>query len=204
MPMSDSIIPREALAACQRWEPASFGMRNAHHTVALPTAGELERIHQQSREEGYASGLQEGRAQAEAQAQSLRGLLEGVGRALRDLDQTVADELLALALEIAKKILGQALRLRPELVVPVIQEAVRALPQFSQSVRVLLHPQDATLLNSYLAQHPAATGWIIIEDARVERGGCRVEAAGGEVDATLHGRWRRVLAALDRTDEWLT
>jgi len=203
MPTSDSILPREEPAACQRWEPASFGRRTGRDLVALPTAGDLERIHQQSREEGHAAGFQEGRARAEAEAQQVRSVLEGLGRALRELDQTLADELLALALEIANKMLGQTLRLRPELVVPVIQEAVRCLPQFSQSVRVLLHPQDATLVSAYLARHPAATGWLIVEDARLARGGCRVETTGGEVDATLQSRWRRVLAALGQSDEWL-
>lgn len=204
MSMSDAIIPKEQLPAYQRWELASFDPHASRSAVALPTAEQVERIHLQSREEGYAAGYQEGRAQAMQEAQRLRTLLEELGRALHELDQTVADELLKLALDIARQMLGQALKLRPELVLPVIQEAVRCLPQFDQTVRVILHPQDAALVSSYIAEHPAASGWIIVEDARLERGGCRAETANSEVDATLQNRWRRVVAALGSTEEWLT
>ena len=38
---------------------------------------------------------------------------------------------------------------------------------------------------------------------RVERGGCRLEFAGGQVDATIATRWNRVMAQLERGDAWL-
>lgn len=202
--MSSPALPEEQLPAYQRWEMASFGKRNSQASISLTTAEQVERIHLQSREEGYAAGYQEGRAQAAQEGQRLRALLDDAGGALGDLDQTVAEELLALALEVSRRMLGQALKLRPELVLPVIQEAVRCLPQFQQTVRLVLHPQDAALVHSYIAEHPAASSWILVEDTRLERGGCRVETANGEVDATLQNRWQRVVATLGSTEEWLT
>lgn len=201
--MSSAGLPKEQLPAYQRWEMASFGKRNSQASISLTTAEQVERIHLQSRDEGYAAGYQEGRAQAAQEVQHLRTLLNDAGGALGDLDQTVAEELLALALEVSRRMLGQALKLRPELVLPVIQEAVRCLPQFEQTVRLVLHPQDAVLVHSYIAEHPAASSWILVEDARLERGGCRVETANGEVDATLQNRWQRVVATLGSTEEWL-
>ncbi len=201
--MSNVIIPKEQMPAYQRWELASFDKRSGRGNMALPTAEELEHIQQQSREEGYATGYKEGRTQAAQEAQCLHILLQGVGTALGKLDQTVADELLALAIEIARKMLGEALKLRPELVLPVIQDAVRCLPQFDQTVRIVLHPQDAVLVRAYMAEHPAAAGWTIVEDAGLARGGCRVHTASSEVDATLQSRWQRVLAALGSTEQWL-
>lgn len=201
--MSSAALPKEHPPAYKRWEMASFDKPDSHSSVTLTTAAEVERIHQQSREEGYAAGYQEGRTQAAQEAQQLRTLLDGLGSALGKLDQTVAEELLALALEISGRMLGEALKLRPELVLPVIQEAVRCLPQFSQTVRLVLHPGDAALVHSYIAEHPAASGWILVEDTHLERGGCRVETANGEVDATLQNRWQRVLATLGSTKEWL-
>jgi len=202
--MSSPALPKEQLPAYQRWEMASFGKRNSQASISLTTAEQVERIHLQSREEGYAAGYQEGRAQAAQEVQRLRALLDDAGGALGDLDQTVAEELLALALEVSRRMLGQALKLHPELVLPVIQEAVRCLPQFQQTVRLVLHPQDAALVHSYIAEHPAASSWVLVEDARLERGGCRVETPNGEVDATLQNRWQRVVATLGSTEEWLT
>lgn len=199
MLMSNVIVPKEEMPAYQRWELASFDKRSSRGNMALPTAEELEHIEQQSREEGY----KEGRAQAAHETQRLHALLESAGTALGKLDQTVADDLLALALDVARQMLGQALKLHPELVLPVIQDAVRCLPQFDQTVRVVLHPQDAALVRAYMAERPAATGWIIVEDATLACGGCRVETASSEVDATMQSRWQRVLATLGNTEQWL-
>jgi len=201
--MSEAIIPKEQLPAYQRWEFASFDKRSARGNLDLPTAEELERIQQQSHEEGYAAGYREGRAQAAQEAQRLHTLLQGIAAALGKLDQTVADELLALALDIARKVLGEALKLRPELVLPVIRDAVRCLPQFDQTVRVVLHPQDAALVRAYMAEHPAAAGWTLVEDASLARGGCRVQTASSDIDATLQSRWQRVVAALGSAEPWL-
>lgn len=205
--MSNVIVPKEQMPAYQRWELASFDKRSTHSDVELPTAEQLERIQQQSREEGhatgYAEGYEKGRTQAAQEAQRLCTLADDLGSALGTLDQTVANDLLALALDIARQMLGQALKLHPELVLPVIQDAVRCLPQFDQIVRIVLHPQDASLVRTYMAEHPAATGWVIVEDATLSRGGCRVETASSAVDATLQSRWQRVLAALGSTEAWL-
>jgi flagellar assembly protein FliH len=61
---------------------------------------------------------------------------------------------------------------------------------------VFLHPQDHALLRADLEADGLFKGCRFIADARVARGGCRLETAQGEVDATLATRWLRVLAAL--------
>ena len=49
----------------------------------------------------------------------------------------------------------------------------------------------------------ATLPWKIVEDAQIERGGCRLETPTTEVDATLETRWRRVVASLGRDDSWI-
>lgn len=201
--MSDRDTATASLPGYQRWEMASFGSKNAHGTFSLTTAEQVERIHLQSREEGHAAGYQEGCAQAAQEVKRLQALLAALEPALRKLDQTVADDLLALALDIARQMLGQALKVHPELVLPVIQEAIRCLPQFNQTLHLVVHPQDALLVRANYTEPPTPAGWVIIDDARIERGGCRVETPSSEVDATTQTRWRRVLAMLGSKDEWL-
>jgi len=47
------------------------------------------------------------------------------------------------------------------------------------------------------------SGWKILEDTRMARGGCRVETANSQIDATLPSRWQRVLAAIGQEGSWL-
>ena len=197
--MSENVITGRGKGAYQPWQLASF---DPPHSGRMPTAAEMENVHRQARDEGYAAGYAEGRKQGEAEAERLGALLDGARASLAQLDQNVADQLLALALDIAKRLVSEALAVKPELVLPVVQEAVRCLPDFEGPVRILLHPADAALAQSYLSSHAASGDWIIAPDPSLERGGCVVKTATTEIDATLSGRWRAVLAALGQDRDW--
>lgn len=204
--MSSNIIPKEKLSAYQRWELDSLDERapaEVAPAVALPTAEQIENIHQQAYREGFAAGYQEGRGKADGELSRLVQLMSALDGALGRLDEELPQSLLTLALDIAKQMLREALRIRPELVLPVIREAVNSLPQANQHPHLRLHPDDAALVRSLMGDELNHFHWKIIEDGRVERGGCRVETANSEVDASMETRWKRVLAALGREGAWL-
>ena len=213
--MSSNVIPKEQLSAYQRWELNSFEPPSAaaeeEPAVALPTAEEIENIHQQARQEGFASGHQEGYAagyqegsgKADDELARLAQLMSALDDSLQGFDEGMAQSLLSLALEIARQMLREALRVRPELVLPAVREAVNGLPQSNQHLHLRLHPDDAALVRSLMEDELSHFHWKIIEDNRVEAGGCRVETANSEIDATLENRWKRLLVALGREGAWL-
>jgi flagellar assembly protein FliH len=43
----------------------------------------------------------------------------------------------------------------------------------------------------------------VVEDSQMARGGCRLETAQSEIDATLENRWKRVLESLGQSGDWL-
>ncbi len=205
--MSSNIIPKEQLSAYQRWELNSLDETEAEKVsppvVVLPTAEEVEHIHQQASREGYAAGYQEGKRKVDAELARLTQLMSALDASLLDFDESISQSLLALALDIAKQMLRGALKARPELVLPVIREAVSSLPHANQHPHLKLHPDDADLVRSLMEDELNHYHWKVIEDDRVERGGCQVETANSEIDATLESRWKRVLAALGREGSWL-
>lgn len=206
-----NIIPKEQQSAYQRWEMDAFDESRAASTVTLPTAEAIEQIQQQARQEGYLEGLQQGKEQgyregqeaARLEAQRLSLLLAQVKDELGQLDQSVARQMLALALGISRQMLRQALRVRPELVLPVVQEAINSLPQANQHPQLFLNPQDAALVRSCLEADLAHGHWRVVEDSQITPGGCRLETAQSELDATLESRWRRVLETLGQSEDWL-
>ena len=200
--MSSNIIPKEKLSAYQRWELNSLD-GSARSTVPLPTAEEVENTHQQAYQEGFAAGYREGKGKVDAELARLVQLMSALDGALNQFDETLTQNLLSLALDVAKQMLREALRVRPELVLPVISEAVNSLPQASQHPHLKLHPEDAALVRSLMADELNNFHWKLIEDNRVERGGCRVETTSSEIDATMENRWKRILAALGREGAWL-
>lgn len=176
-------------------------------TPALPTAEQIEQIYQQAQEEGMLAGYQAGKAQAaheiEAEVQRLQTLLSTFEQALHKMDETVAQDLLTLSIELARKMVGRALQVKPEFLLTIVEEALQQLPAQSRSLHITLHPDDATLVREHFTRHLSHTKWRVVEDVHMEPGGCRMESAGCEVDATLPTRWQRVLAPLGKTPDWL-
>jgi flagellar assembly protein FliH len=217
-------ISKEKLTAYQRWELAAFDetgelppvvtqpdpltitadtAADQPPPVTLATAEEVERIYTEAHESGYATGYETGIAQARIEASQINTLLENLQRSLQGIDQDVADQLLAVSIEIASQVLRQSLRIKPELLLPVVREAVAALSPHHGHPALFVHPDDAALIRTHLGEQLSHNNWRIIEDERLEPGGCRAEIGASEVDATLATRWRRVIEAIGVSQEWL-
>lgn len=159
--------------------------------------------HAEGRETGRVEGYQEGLAEAAAETAHIVALGDNLRRSLEALDQEIAEEVLAVAVEIASQVLRRSLQLRPELLLPVIREAMSALPLHNGHPALYLNPADAALVRTHLGEQLTHNGWRIIEDSNVSAGGCRIESGASEIDATLETRWRRVLEAIGTSSEWL-
>ena len=204
--MSNAVTPKEHLTAYQRWELPAFDMvekEGTAPTIGLPTAAQLEHIHIQAHEEGYQAGYAEGMKQAGTEAQRMEKMLESLNKELQQVDQQIAQDLLNLALEISKQMLQQALKIKPELLLNVVRAAINELPYFNQNAHLVLHSDDAVLLRTNMGEQLLHTGWKIFEDNQIERGGCRVETAHSQIDATLPKRWQRVVASIGQESTWL-
>lgn len=184
--------------------------------IHIPTAEEIEQIHQQAHNDGYKEGYEagrqighsagyetghrEGKLLGEEAASQLLTVAAKLDTSLAALDEEIAAELLALSLEIAQKVLRQTLALRPETVVGVVRDALTQLPH--QHANIYLHPDDAALVRNYAGEQLSHAGHRIHEDARLQRNDVSIEASGAHVDATLATRWRRVVEALGQDVPW--
>ena len=226
------IIPKEKLTHFQRWEVGSFDHKPVkpaparieppttpppapvvEPSIALPTAEEIERIHDEARRAGYEVGLAEGRTAGEAagreslaaQATQFAALTENLQQALLAADQNIAEQLLAVALEVAAQVTRSALKVNPELLLPVIREAITSLPLHHAHIVLRLNGADIGLVREQLGEQFAQTGTQLIEDNNVTPGGCLLQAGASEVDASIETRWKRVLEAIGvEPQAWLT
>lgn len=179
------------------------GDRRGAHGVNLPTAQQLEDIQCQSKKEGFDAGYRDGTVRAQAEAAKLSAVLGALDRDLAQLDDQLADKVLSLALTVARNMLLTALKVRPEMLLPVLREALAEIPAQSTHKRIHLHPEDAKLVRLHASELLSSGAWQLVDDVKVSRGGCRVRTDHGEVDATLETRWLRALASIDRDDAWM-
>ena len=207
--MSSVIIPKEQLTAFERWELASFDPHplGKHQNSALTTVAELENIRQQAHDEGHAQGYDAGYAagiqQARTEAAQIHTLLQNLQDALNLMDEQLAQSLLDLSLEVARKMTGEILQAKPEIILKIIGEAISDLPHFNQNAHLFLHPDDAELVRGQMGEQLSHAGWKMFTDAQIKRGGCRVETAHTQVDATTEARWKRIVESIGQDKSWL-
>lgn len=215
--MSNSnVLPKERQTAYQRWELASF---NEAHSAApadsapvIDLAAQIAGAREEARTTGYsagfeagrAAGLATGRAEAAQELMRLQQIAANFSAEASRAHESVAEDLLELALDIAKAMLKTTLEIRPEIVLPIVCAAIRYLPAVQQPATLFLHPNDVALIKERMGEEMAKGGWRVAEDAQIERGGCRIETASNQVDATAATRWQRIATALGEESDWLS
>jgi flagellar assembly protein FliH len=207
--LSSKIIPKNALGSVQKLALNDLGQASGVAHVEAPRSDAGQRDAEQVRAQAYKEGLEAGRSEARAAAaaehRKLEAVIAGMNEMMQEFEQRLAVYVLALSLELAKLIVRHSLRVKPDLVMSVVREAIASLPGFPEQAVLVLHPDDVALVRAALADDPTVgkLPWKVVEDSHIERGGCRLEAAGTEVDATLETRWRHIVASLGRDDEWI-
>lgn len=224
--VTGSNLPKEQLTAFARWELASFDPAPKVAPVELPpaapvvtaesAAAQLQSIQAKAYDDGHATGYQAGHAtgyqagyaagiqQAQTETARLQTLMQNLQTALTQIDEQLAQSLLDLSLEIAHKMVIEALHIRPEIILKVVSTAIGGLPHFNQNAHLILHPMDAELVRKQMGEDLTHTGWKIITDLKIEPGGCRVETAHSNVDATNQARWQRIIESIGQHKSWLT
>jgi flagellar assembly protein FliH len=199
-------IPDAELGSLRPWSPNSLARRGpgaerraANQPGGRPMSAEetdLARAREQAVRQGYA----EGRALAAQQAARLQSIAAGLQSAAGELERDFAEELMALALELARHILRTEITASHEPLLATVREVLAAAPETLGGRELLLHPEDVALVNDQLGGEPHLGAWRIIPDASVSRGGCRLIAKSRDVDATLATRWQRAMQRLGRSD----
>lgn len=204
---STRVIAADRVANAERWTIGTFDAAMPSRRVEaprvaaehLPTVDEVTAIEQQARDDGHRAGLVEARENNERIAALLNGVSTSVARMEREMAQT----LVKLAVDLARQVVRESIAVRPELILPVVNEALSGIARIAEPGGVYVNPADLPIVEERLGDALAHGGWKAFADERIERGGCRLEFAGGQVDATIATRWARVMGQLDRHDAWL-
>ena len=214
--MSDT--PKELQSAYQRWEMNSFGDERPSVVAKRPPPPEppdeslLIALQEEARligydeghAAGYADGLAIGRAEAAKELEHLQSIAVTFGTALSEADETIASDMLELALQLAHGMLRTALEVKPELIIPLVREAIGYLPVLQQPAVLQLNPLDAVIIRGAMGEELEKGGWRVAEDDTIARGGCKIDTASNQIDAQAPARWARLTAALGKNNvEWL-
>jgi flagellar assembly protein FliH len=195
------------MSGVSRWDLPAVAGKTVQGRRAGRTVSELEDVEQRAHKEAYAKGHAAGLAAARAESQqalnqlkqqvaTIERMLAAIAQPFKDLDAQVEEQLVQLAVTIARQLVRRELRMDPSQVVAIIRETVALLPAATRDVRVHLHPEDANVIREKLAAPSADRAWTIVEDPVMPRGGCRVTTDTAHIDARMETRIQSIMATI--------
>lgn len=197
---TSKVIPKDKTGSIQRWKCPDVNVKNGSgkgsSAVGPVTAETIERIQRQAYKEAYDDGLKNGykegmeKAQAtiDGQLRLLGNSLQTLSQPFKELDQDVEQQVVHLAVIIARQLVRREIKTDPGQVIAIVREAVLALPAATRKIYVNLHPEDVALVKDKLISSDKDTYWQLLDDPTLNRGDCRVRTESSSIDATMERR----------------
>jgi flagellar assembly protein FliH len=209
------VIPGEEIAAVAQWR---FGDVDADESILVREKSADAEQTEVVRQQGYAEGFVQGRAQSMLEAQhqinefinnqgndaakQFAALLESARAQLDAVEQMAAQGVLELACELARQVLRHEVTANPNVLLPVIRESLGMLFADSRSVQVKLNPVDLDVLQAVVREEFQNVPLTLLAEPSITRGGCLIEAGGTVVDGRLEKRWSRAISQLGQNLPW--
>lgn len=210
-----SNLDRPLITANSAAEPVFADLYEQHKPSAqaelkAPTPEKLKEIYAKAYKEGYFRGEREAREsglilieqETAALKLTLHKLATSFKQTIEQHGDRTAEDMLNLALELAKTMVKTQIEIKPDAVMPVIKHVIAMLPTLQKPVRLTVHPDDAVLVSQELGVSFDGIEFTIVEDIRIDRGGCQVETESNVIDASNARRWKLLVEALGCSNNW--
>ncbi|WHY88406.1 FliH/SctL family protein [Neobacillus novalis] len=163
----------------------------------------LEEEKKRGYQEGYQNGFDEGKEHANLQYRELiehaSAILEQAFQEKQAVIQEAEPFVIALSVEIAKKVLQQELQLNQEALLPMIKQSLSSVYE-TTSLTISVAPSDFSLVQKQREQLlSVVNGKIeikIVPDYSVQQGGCMIHTSSGSVDARIDVQLSEIKKAL--------
>jgi flagellar assembly protein FliH len=183
----------------------AFGRRDQPPQPPPPVVDEAElqaRVASIERE-AFAKGFAQGeRAGAEAARERGEAMLRRLTQTIEELTTLRAQmihqterQMVQLALAVARRIVHREVSLDQDLLIAMARVALDRLGE-SAEVTVRLHPEEFEAISAARAADWTGASVKVVADARVGRGGCRVESDFGMLDAGIDAQIQELARAL--------
>lgn len=216
-------IPREEIADVAAWhfsaiggvtEPAPLEPEVEPEPVETIDHHMLDEAREKAFAEGYAQGHETGsnevrealaatvQKQNENMAERMSQVLSAMTNELLDKEQDIARQLLDLACEIARQVVRQEIKCNPDLLRPLIGEALEMIVDDGLPATVRMNPDDLARMHDALTTTLGENAPDFVGDAQIAQGGCVIQSPSTAVDATVEKRWARAVGHLGLNIPW--
>ncbi|HOM72402.1 MAG TPA: FliH/SctL family protein [Armatimonadota bacterium] len=168
-------------------------------SLVQAASDEAESIRSAAYREGYEEGLRQLDAEHEVLKNKFVELEHDAARQLDQFWSLMEPQLLKLAVDIAQKIVRSRIDDSDGFVLTTIKEGLRQLRD-RQDLKIRVNPEDYQLVREHKEEIMSSCDGIraveVIEDRRVDKGGCLIESGNGHLDARIDTQLKEVERAL--------
>lgn len=150
----------------------------------------LQEGHSEGLAQGHAEGLASGAAEVQAQIAIWQRQVTRLAQPQAELDAEVEQQLVWLALRLAKTLIGHEARTSADLLLTSLKEALQALPCAEEGVTIMLHPEDLQRVLAAFGDEEAChqRGWTLLPDPALAPGDLQVQSSTSSIDWRLEER----------------
>jgi flagellar assembly protein FliH len=153
--------------------------------------------------DAFAKGFAQGEmAGGEAAGQRGEMMLHRLTQTIEELTQVRAQmihqterQMVQLAMAVAKRVVQREVSLDPDLLIAMARVALERLGETAQ-IKIRLHPDDYEGAGAARVAQLAGSNVMILADAHLSRGGCRIESDMGVLDAGVDAQLQEIARAL--------
>ena len=196
--VADGAVPVGGRRAAQRVTPGGATVLPGL-ALGAPQPVSAAQLEQEIFARGFAQGQQAGAAAAQQEtaqlARKLAATLDDLVRVRNEMIRHTEKQMVQLALAVARRVVHREVSLDPNLLLAMMRVALDRLSDAAR-VTVRLHPADHQGAIAALAGQESHSHVTLSADARIPRGGCRVESDYGDIEAGVDGQIQEVARAL--------
>jgi flagellar assembly protein FliH len=174
-PIEGNVFPAAGYTPAPRVSPAHPGSALEQH---------LQGAYQQGFQEGQEVARKELGAQIEAMGARLARTIEELSGMRQRFRHEAEEEVIALSIAIARRILHRELTVSPEALMGLLKAALEKI-EAREVHRVRIRPEDLALVQQHLDQMGLPQRVELIADRALERGAIILESSRGALDASV-------------------
>lgn len=180
--------------------------------MIMAAHAECDEIRAKATEEGFEAGIEQARIDALAEIhaewdQRIKDLTDDIRQVIAAIQSEKATlwkqtekDIVTFSIEMAQKIIKTEVQQNPKVIGEVIRHCLRRVVN-KERIRVRISPADIDAVRSQredlMLVLDGAENFEIIDDRRVQQGGCVIETIAGTIDAKMDTQLERVVTALE-------
>ena len=185
----DKILPKNAYSKILSAQEVLAKVKEEAKKYSETNVEECEALAEKAKAEGHQEGLI-----------TFNEHILKMEEELRILKHNVQGQIIPLALQAAKKIVGTVIDKHPDVVVDIVMQVLKPVTQ-NKNIKLIVNKEEKDLLESnkekFKALFEQVESFSIEEREGITKGSCIIETEAGIINATLENQWQALEAALE-------